>query len=99
MYTYSQPYPAGETEPYRPPPGNQMVMAILVTIFGFFPLGIVSIVFASKVNTQWSAGDHVGARHSAGTAKTLWIIGAAIWPGLPLLIFLTVGAFVLVGQT
>lgn len=51
------------------PPENYMVWAILSTVFCCMPLGIVSIVKASEVNTKWNAGDYEGARQSSAGAK------------------------------
>jgi len=50
------------------------VFAILATIFCCLPLGIVSIVFASQVNSKWAVGDTQGAYDSAAKAKRF-----AIW--------------------
>ena len=63
-----------------PPPANNLVWAILSTIFCCLPLGVASIVFASQVNTKWAQGDVAGANESARKARqfALWgtIIGA-----------------------
>ena len=50
-----------------------MVGAILTTIFCCLIGGIISIVYASKVNTKLAQGDIDGARAASKTAK-LWII-------------------------
>lgn len=60
---------------YRTPPDNYLVWAILSTIFCCLPFGIVSIVFASQVNTKWQMGDYEGARQSSKNAKT-WALVA-----------------------
>lgn len=52
---------------------NHMVGAILTTIFCCLIGGIISIVYASKVNTKLAQGDIDGARAASKTAK-LWII-------------------------
>jgi heme/copper-type cytochrome/quinol oxidase subunit 2 len=73
--------PAGPP-PGAVPPQNNLVWGILTTIFCCLPLGIVSIVFAAKVNGQWAVGDYAGAQDSANKAKqfALWsaIAGAVI---------------------
>lgn len=52
-------------------PDNYMVWSILCTLFcGWLP-GIVAIVYASKVDKQWNAGDYIGARNSSEKAK-IW---------------------------
>ncbi|MFB4275009.1 MULTISPECIES: CD225/dispanin family protein [unclassified Nonomuraea] len=62
------------------PPDNQLVPAILTTLFCCLPLGIVSIVKSSQVNQKWQVGDFGGAQQAADEAKTWWkrslIIGA-----------------------
>lgn len=72
--------PAYGGAPQGQPPSNNLVWAILSTLFCCLPLGVVSIVFAAQVNGKWAAGDVAGAQESARKAKTfaLWstIIGA-----------------------
>ncbi len=50
---------------------NYLVPAILTTIFCCLPTGIVSIVYAAKVNGQIANGDMDGAERSSEQAK-LW---------------------------
>jgi hypothetical protein len=59
--------------PPRTKPDNFLVWAILVTIFFFFPLplGIVSIVYASKVNGRWNDRNYAGAIEAARSAR-IW---------------------------
>ena len=52
---------------------NHMVGAILSTLFCCLIGGIVSIVYAAKVNTKLAQGDIEGARAASKTAK-IWII-------------------------
>ncbi|WUI02964.1 CD225/dispanin family protein [Spirillospora sp. NBC_00431] len=59
------------------PPPNYLVWAILSTILCCVPAGIVSIVFATKVNSKWQAGDQAGALKASNNAKT-WAIVAAV---------------------
>lgn len=89
--------PWGPTPPMPPAskPNNYLALAILSTIFCCLPFGIVSIVFASKVDSQWNAGDYNGAMESARKAKTwFWLafgIGLVvdiIW----LIYYLVIGA-------
>lgn len=56
---------------------NHMVGAILVTVFCCVIGGIVSIVYASQVNTKLAQGDIEGAKASAKSAKN-WIIASVI---------------------
>ena len=52
---------------------NHMVGAILTTLFCCLIGGIISIVYASKVNAKLAQGDIDGARAASKTAK-LWIV-------------------------
>jgi hypothetical protein len=61
-----------------PPPSNNLVWAILTTIFCCLPFGIVSIVQAAKVNGLWSQGQTAAAQEAADSAKKWAIIGAVI---------------------
>ncbi|WP_425502002.1 CD225/dispanin family protein [Pseudoxanthomonas jiangsuensis] len=74
--------PAGGSTAYVP---NNLVWAILTTLFCCLPLGIVSIVYASQVDGKRAAGDVAGAREAARKAG-LW----AMWSALagPILIAL-----------
>lgn len=71
---YGQPggYGAPQT-----PPNNHLVMAILTTVLCCLPLGVVSIVFSSQVNSKWAAGDYQGAIDAAEKAKKWWIASLA----------------------
>ena len=51
---------------------NYLVPAILTTIFCCLPTGIVSIVYAARVNGQIANGDLEGAKRSSEQAK-LWV--------------------------
>ena len=65
----------------NPVVSNNLVWAILSTLFCCLPLGIVSIVHAAKVNGLLAAGDVTGAREAADKAKK-W----AIWSALSLVV-------------
>lgn len=63
-------------------PSSYLGPAIASTLCCCLPFGIISIVFASQVDSRWRAGDAVGAREAADKAK-LWFwlafgIGLAI---------------------
>lgn len=79
---YQQPgYPPMYGQPayggYGTPPDNGLVWGILTTLFCCLPLGIVSIVKASQVNTLWSTGQVDAARKAAADAKR-WAMWSAI---------------------
>ena len=64
-YPPQQP-PAGQ------PPNNNLVLAILATVFCFPPTGIVAIVKASQVSGLWAQGQYAEAQASADAAKK-WV--------------------------
>lgn len=64
-------------DPANKPPDNNLVWAIVSTILCCWPLGIVSIIKSTKVNTLWAQGDYAGAQKSADEAKN-WAIYSAV---------------------
>lgn len=52
-----------------------LVFAIISTLLCCLPLGIVAIVYASKINSLQKNGDYVGAQNAAKKAKMFTIIG------------------------
>lgn len=75
MSTPYEPAPVGPAGS-EPPPSN-LVWAILSTVLCCLIPGIVSIVFASQVNSKWASGDYAGAQESSRKART-WAIIAAV---------------------
>ena len=67
-----------------PKPGNNLVPAILVTLFCCLPFGIASIVFASQVDAKYSTGDYAGAQASADRSKfwMWWVFGVGFVLGI-----------------
>ena len=85
---YQQYYQPNYAQSQRPPkPDNYLVWAILTTIFCCLPLGIISIVYASKVDSQYSAGDYIGAQDSSNKAKNF-----AIWAAISVVIIIILAA-------
>ena len=72
---------------------NNLVMAILVTLFCCLPLGIVSIVYASQVNTKLAMGDYAGAMDSSSKARSwaMWGMGLALLGMLAYIALIVVG--------
>ncbi len=70
-------------------PQNYLVSAIFVTLLCCLPLGIVSIVYASQVDSKFNAGDYAGARQASDSARTWY--HAALIIGL-LFIIITIAA-------
>ena len=75
------------------PPNNYLALAIITTIICCLPAGIVSIVYATQVNSKWQAGDYEGAQLASKNAQTWWIV--AIVAGIigVIVSFLFFGAF------
>ena len=84
METYNQ-----ADEMNQPKPNNHLVMAIITTVlplvtctfYGIIP-GIVSIVFATQVNSKYKKGDIEGANKNANYAKIAWIVALVITIGM-----------------
>jgi Interferon-induced transmembrane protein len=79
------PYGApGLQGPQGAPPPNYLVWAILTTVLCNcgFPLGIVSIVFSTQVNSKWAMGDIAGAQKASAKARTF-----AIWAAIVGVVF------------
>jgi len=62
-------------------PDNYLVWAILTTVFCCLPLGIVSIVYSTKVSGLWAQGRYPEAQAASESAKK-WAIIAAIVGGV-----------------
>lgn len=71
----ASPYASG---PVGSPPPNNLVWAILTTVLCCLPAGVVSIVFASQVNSKWATGDVAGAQKASANARTWAIVSAAV---------------------
>lgn len=80
-YNFSPPYQEGNREnntngntpnnnnsPKPPMPSTNLVWAILVTILFSIAFGIVAIIYASKVNPLYLAGDYQGSSESSKKA-------------------------------
>lgn len=68
------------------PPDNNLVWAILSTVLCCMPLGIVSIIKSTNVNSLWSQGLYDEARKSAADAKKF-----AIWSAISAVVFWVIG--------
>lgn len=64
---------------------SHMVEAILVTLFCCLPFGIVSIIYASKVNARLAMGDVEGAKAASRSANRWLLTGAGLAGVLTLL--------------
>ncbi len=83
---WNSPSPSGATSEVQ----NYLIPAILATIFCCLPLGVVSIIFATQVNSKVASGDIAGAMESSKKAKMFmfiaiglglltWIIVIVLW--------------------
>jgi Interferon-induced transmembrane protein len=79
-------------EELEPPvrPDNNMALAILATILGVLPLGLVAISYASQVESKHTKGDRLAATKYANNAKRLSIISLSISGAMTGLIVLAV---------
>ena len=60
------------------PPRTYLVFAILVSIFGFWPTGIVAVVNALRVNSLWKKKEHDKARTASRRARNWGFLTLAI---------------------
>jgi hypothetical protein len=58
-------------------PNNYLVGSIIATIVCCMPVGIISIIYASQVNSKYDAGDFAGAEKASKQAKQ-FMIGAIV---------------------
>lgn len=72
-----QPQPTRTQQPTGPKPKNYLVLAILSTILCCLPFGIVSIIYAAKVDNYWNAGNYYDAEQASRKAKG-WMLAAVI---------------------
>jgi len=76
---------------------NNLVWAILTTLLCCLPLGIVSIVYAAKVDGLSASGNTAAARDAANSAKNWAIAAAVIGPILLIMWFMFVGGMAALG--
>ncbi len=79
----------------HPMPSNHLLLAIITAILCCLPAGIVSIIYASQVNTKYNAEDYEGAERASKNARIWWIValilGLLIVVAIPLVVFLFAG--------
>lgn len=87
--------------PPGPPPENYLVWAILCTVLCCLPLGIVSIIKSTQVNSKWQLGDYEGARQASEEAKkfaTWGAIAGGVVVVLYLIFFVVMGGAAMMGR-
>ena len=63
--------PLDNTEDTTQPPKTWLPLAIIATIFFFFPTGIAAIIMSQRANRQWKEGKPAESHESARKAKML----------------------------
>lgn len=66
-------------------PDSYLVWAILTTFLCCMPFGIVSIVYSTKVDSYWYAGQYSAAYDASHKAK-VWAIASAVVGGASVVI-------------
>ena len=69
------PFQQPNNQQMPPQPDNYLIWAILVTILCCLPLGIASIIYATKVSSLYAQGDYNGAVDASQKAKKFAMIG------------------------
>ena len=80
---------------WQPEPENYLVWAILTTVLCCLPLGIVSLVYSTRVSGLWGQGRFAEAQTAANNAKKWAIISAVV--GAVFYVALVVLWFVMIG--
>ena len=60
-------------KPKKPPfpkPDNYLIWSVLAMLLCCQPLGVISLVYATQVDSKWSAGNYSGAVEASGKAKS-----------------------------
>lgn len=78
---------------FTTPPDNNLAIAIISTILCCWPIGIFSIIKATKVNTLWKQGDHAGAQKASEDAKKFAMYSAIAGVALALIYIIMIFVF------
>jgi len=83
-------------EQLRPPrPDSYLALALISTIVCCLPIGIVSIIYATKVNSLYADGYYDEANRASKNAKTWGLVSIGIGVLFFLGIFLIYGAIIM----
>ena len=66
--------PKSPVVPKRSKPDNWLVWAILSTILCCLPLGVVSIIYAAKVDNLWASGQYDEAERASKNARLFFFL-------------------------
>lgn len=83
-----------ENQPQRPP--NYLAVAIISTIVCCLPAGVVSIVYSTKVNSEYDNGNYDAAERASKNAKT-WAIVSAVAALVVFIGYLAIFGFAILG--
>ena len=83
-----------ENRPERP--NSYLALAIVSTILCCLPTGIVSIVYATKVNSAYADGNYNQANRASQNAKTWGLVSVGLGL-LGLILYFIFGAALLAG--
>jgi len=65
------------------PPDNYLLLAIISTLFCFFPIGIFAIIYSLKVSNLWKKKEYDQARLASDKAITFGqislLLGVLFW--------------------
>ena len=71
-------------------PSNYLILAIVTTFLCCNITGVVSIIYAARVNAKWEGGNYEGAISDSKNAK-LWgligLIGGFVFMGIIMLLY------------
>ncbi len=59
-------------------PNNYLALAIVSTILCCIPAGIVSIVYSTKVNSEYDKGNYQAAENASKNAKTWGFVAVGV---------------------
>lgn len=59
-------------------PDNYLIWAILSIVLCCWPVGIVAVLYSTKVNKYWEQGKYDEARSASNSAKTWTIVSAVL---------------------
>jgi len=68
-------------------PDNYFIWAVLSTVLCCLPLGVVSLVYSSKVSTHYLNGEYQQAETASKNAKK-WAVASAIAAGVVAVLYL-----------